>query len=165
MKDIITQVETALKVNLYYLALSVSLTLPDICAALESEDGKTSGLKYANWFDKYVAPKCYGKLTGQQCYKFRCSMLHQGSSQNPQTSYSRIMFYEPRNFGAIFHWGTVNDALLIDVRLFCFDIIDGVNRWLKDVENNPSYNKNLTKMIKRHPEGIFPYAGGSPVIG
>lgn len=165
MKDILSQIEFALNVNLYYLALFVSLTLPDICAALESSDGQTSGVKYAKWFDKYVAPKCYGKLTGQQCYKFRCSMLHQGSSQNPQTSYSRIMFFEPGNSGSIFHWGSINDGLLIDVRLFCLNIMSGVNEWLKDIENDQNFKTNYYKMIKRHPEGIFPYAAGSPVIG
>jgi hypothetical protein len=37
----IREIELALQVQLYYLALISALTLPDICAALEAENGET----------------------------------------------------------------------------------------------------------------------------
>lgn len=60
MEDITDQINRALNANLYYLALFVSISLPDICGATESSDGKSTGAKYIAWFDKYVAPNVMG---------------------------------------------------------------------------------------------------------
>lgn len=39
MELILKEIERALDAKLYYLALQASLTLPDICGALQSDDG------------------------------------------------------------------------------------------------------------------------------
>lgn len=39
MELILKEIERALDAKLYYLALQASLTLPDICGALQSNDG------------------------------------------------------------------------------------------------------------------------------
>lgn len=57
MRDLLQQIESGLQNNLYYLSLFATLSVPDMCAALSSPDGRTDGTKYAAWFDKYVAPK------------------------------------------------------------------------------------------------------------
>jgi hypothetical protein len=36
----------------WYAALYLSLTLPDICARLESDNGKTNRAKFVAWFDQ-----------------------------------------------------------------------------------------------------------------
>ena len=125
MKYLLEQIRKALCVNLYYVSLFTSLAIPDICGAIGSANGKASDTKYKNWVDKYVAHKYFGMLTGEDCYYFRCSLLHQGSSQNPKSTYKRILFVEPSASTNVFHCNILNDALNIDVRIFCEDIILG----------------------------------------
>ena len=127
MNDYLNQIQTSIDSNLYYVALFASLALPDICGAIDAEDGQATAERYRAWFDKYVAPKYRSSdtqfLTGEDCYFFRCSLLHQGSSQHPRSTYSRVLFVEPTATSNVFHCNVMNDALNIDVRIFCSDFI------------------------------------------
>lgn len=54
--------------------------------------------------------------------------------------------------------------LNIDVRIFCEDIITGVEEWLLQNENASNYLKNNDKYMRRYPDGLKPYFVGVPVI-
>ena len=164
MKDLIEQIRVAVDSGLYYLALFTCLTLPDICGAMGSPDGEAVREKYIEWFDKYVAGKYHAMLSGDDCYRFRCSLLHQGSSQHPKSSYFRVLFVEPAATTNVFHCNVLNDALNLDVRIFCRDILSGVEKWLQEYELTDTYKKNYDKFMKRHPGGLHPYIVGVPVI-
>jgi hypothetical protein len=165
MRNLLEQIQKGLENNLYFLSLFTALSMPDICGAIESQDGKSTSIKYEIWFNKYVASQYEGFLTGADCYKFRCSLLHQGSSQHYKSGYSRVLFIEPSNTTNVcVHKGNINDALIIDVCIFCRDIINGVNQWLKKVENTESYKANCDKFMRRYPNGLNPYIVGIPVI-
>lgn len=94
MEDLVAQVRGASTVNLYYVALLTALALPDMCGALESEDGIATRARYADWFDRHVAPAYGGFLDGESAYKFRCSLLHQGTTQHASNKYARLLFVE-----------------------------------------------------------------------
>ena len=164
MKDLLEQIQIGLEANLYYLSLFASLCIPDICGAIRSEDGLSTNDKYKDWFNEYVAEKYDGFLTGEDCYFFRCSLLHQGSSQHSKSGYSRVIFVEPSASTNIFHCNILNDALNIDVRIFCYDIIEGAKAWLKKYEGTDIYKKNYGKFMSRYPNGLAPYIVGLPVI-
>ncbi len=165
MRDYIQQIESALHANLYYVALATSLTVPDVCGAMNSADGWASQAKYEAWFDRYVAPACLGVITGQDCYRFRCTMLHQGSSQHPAGRYTRVIFVEPQAGGGnVLHCNILNDALNIDVRVFCLDILRGAHSWLREVEDTALYQRNYGNFMRRYPQGLPPYINGVPVI-
>lgn len=165
MRDFFQQIDAALRSNLYYVALLTSLAVPDICGALDSEDGLATREKYEAWFDRYVAPACFGVITGEDCYRFRCAMLHQGSSQHPAGRYSRVIFVEPQAAGGnILHCNILNDALNIDVRVFCLDILRGAFTWLDEVEQTQRYQRNYGRFMRRYPQGLPPYIVGVPVI-
>jgi hypothetical protein len=163
MKEIIKQIRLANENGLYYVALLSSLTLPDICGAIESNNGISNREKYKKWFDKYIAPKYNGNFDGETCYYFRCSMLHQGTTQHHKNRYSKIIFVEP-NENYYFHNNIINDALNIDVKTFCEDICCGVEKWLQDVSETENFKKNISKLIKRYPNGLSPYIVRIPVI-
>lgn len=84
---IIDDINKALEAEAYMAALSLVLTLPDICA--KAEYGKTGKANYINWFDENIgqyekAPIEPGEtemphLSGEVVYQLRCSMLHQGT--------------------------------------------------------------------------------------
>lgn len=167
MHDLIEQINKAMDSNLYYLALYTALTLPDICAALESNNGKATGDKYKDWFNRYISPKYKGNLTGEECYCIRCSLLHQGITQHNRSNYSRILFIEPsvnNNMGLMVHNNILEDALNIDIKTFCNDIINAVNTWLNDVKGKEPFETNYKRIIKRYPEGLSPYIVGIPII-
>ena len=164
MKDFLAQIKKGLDENLYFLSLFSTLAIPDLCGAMGSEKGEASPEKYKAWFDEHVAPKYNGFLSGNDCYFFRCSLLHQGSSQHPNNSYKRVLFVEPSATTNVFHNNIMNDALNIDVRIFCNDMITGAEEWLKENEETDLFKKNYDKFMRRYPNGLSPYIVGVPVI-
>lgn len=163
MIDLLNQIEEAIKKNLYYIALLSSLTIPDICGALESDDGKASKEKYIVWFEKYLDP-IYSKgheefISGEDCYYLRCSILHQGRMSHKKSKYDRIMFLEPSDF--IVHniviKGEKESVLVIDVIQFCFDVMKALRQWLDKVKETENYKNNSNLFMKRYTNGFPPY--------
>ena len=184
MRTLIEQVESSLGSGFYYLSLFGALAIPDIAGALSSEDGEASGKKYAEWYEVWVRPRFLevvrasvpeharpyikdieNPLSGDACYRFRCSLLHQGSSQHPKSPYGRIIFIEPGTTTNVVHYGRMNDALCIDLNLFCREVTSGARLWLQTVEQTQQYNNNYERFARRHANGLVPYIGGVPVIG
>jgi len=169
MRDLIDQIDEAIGMHAYYLALYASLTIPDICGAMESEDGLATRTKYIAWFDKYVSQNYVAcgqpTLSGEVCYYYRCGVLHQGRAQHPKMGFSRILFVEPGTTSNVFHNNILNDALNIDVSIFCKDIVNGARQWLAAAEESPNYEKNFPHFMQRYPKGLAPYIVGVPVIG
>jgi hypothetical protein len=184
MRSLIDQIEASLGSHLYYLSLIGTLAVPDIAGALSSADGEASGKRYADWYDTWARPRfveavrasvpeharLYVKdienpLTGDVCYRFRCSLLHQGSSQHSKSLFSRIVFIEPGATTNVIHYGQINDALCIDLNLFCREVIAGARVWLQAVEATEQYVKNYERFARRHPDGLPPYIAGVPVVG
>ncbi|MCH7882890.1 hypothetical protein IIA95_00510 [Patescibacteria group bacterium] len=165
MKELLIQIQKGLDTNLYFLALFTALAIPDICGALSSENGETDGQKYKAWFDQYIAPKYINFTDGADCYRFRCSLLHQGRSQLKDSKFSRIWFIEPGTTSVVMHDNTSNDTLNIDVGVFCKDIIAGAEEYLSKNEQTDLYKTNYDKFVRRYPNGIPPLITGVPVIG
>jgi hypothetical protein len=178
MEEIFSQIKGALSYKLYYSALFMAVSLPDICSALQSENNKTTGDKYKNWFNKYIpqlAPSKYGvsgQLKAEDLYLIRCSLLHQGQTSN-QKDYKRLLFLEPgtpayEKLNSL-HCCIVGSelpekSLIIDINKFCDDIIRGGEEWLREMEGNENYKTNSDRLIKRYPNGIAPVFGTS-IIG
>src|SRR5665213_2961362 len=54
LEMIFRDIERALEAKLWYLALAVTLSIPDICSLLELNDGWSNCNIFAAWFDKHV---------------------------------------------------------------------------------------------------------------
>jgi hypothetical protein len=169
MRDLLSQIQLAINGHAYYLALYATLTVPDICGAMESDNGHATKDKYIAWFNQHVAPNYFAcgqaTLTGEVCYFYRCALLHQGRAQHPNLRFSRILFVEPGASSNVFHNNVMNDALNIDVSIFCTDIVQGAQRWLDSAEASSNYQKNFPLFMQRYPNGLAPYIVGLPVIG
>jgi hypothetical protein len=163
MRDYLEQIQLAIGYNLYYVAFMATLAVPDLCGALDSEDGQATKEKYIDWYDRYVTGCDY--LDGSTCYYLRCSMLHQGSTQHPSSRYSKVIFIEPSSRNIVLHCNILNDALNIDLRVFCNDVIGAAARWLAEVEEMERFKANYSRFIHRYPDGLRPYIVGVPVIG
>jgi hypothetical protein len=175
MRTLIEQLESSVGMRLYYLSLFTALTVPDIAGALDAVDGQATGARYADWFEKWVRPvfghralsqvpddiraalpPIENPLTGDACYRFRCSLLHQGRSQHPKSGYSRLLFVEPGASSSVIHGCIANDALVIDLPEFCREVVIGTRHWLGEVERTPRFEANYARFAKRHPAGLAP---------
>jgi hypothetical protein len=57
VRDYLDQVRRVATTDLYFVTLGAALAIPDICAGMETADGRTTGALYAAWFDQHVASK------------------------------------------------------------------------------------------------------------
>ena len=90
IERIISDCEQALDHNLYFAALSLALTLPDICAKAKYPNEKSNKKRYVDWYEEYIGqhqkhPQLFEEsddfpyASGQIIYSLRCSLLHQGT--------------------------------------------------------------------------------------
>lgn len=164
LEELLRQIEGSAKEGKFYLALFGSLALPSICGALESQDGRDTKSRYAAWFDRWIGPTYDGLLTGEQCYSFRCAMLHQGRAIDKGLRYSRVLFVHPSVAHVVMHRNVLNGALNLDVQAFCADMVGGARRWHATVSTSPHFMKNSQSALQTFPEGFPPYIVGVPVI-
>ena len=89
LEQIIDDVNRALDNEAYFAALTLALTLPDICGKAQYPEAAV-GKRYINWYDenigKYEQCPCehckevqMPYLSGEVIYNLRNSMLHQGT--------------------------------------------------------------------------------------
>ena len=95
----IEEIYSALENKLYFPALALALTLPDICGNTEYPNESSVAKKYIGWFDKYIRPDIslageytnkdgqssspperMADLTGEIVYNLRNSFLHSGNA-------------------------------------------------------------------------------------
>lgn len=162
----ISSIEKALEDKNYIAALSLTLTLPEICISLASSNGKSDGNKYEKWFTQFVSPM-YEHLEGQftlqgrECYALRCSVLHNGTHD---VSNARIL-KDIENVAKKFcfcaeNFGTfrmrVNDTVLLNVEDFCANLCNGVYLWYVANATNQHVNKAMDNIMQIHTEGFSP---------
>lgn len=184
MRLLIDQLEQSLGSRLYYLSLFAAMTIPDIAGALGSDDGQANKARYVAWFDEWVGPLFAqdlmeqltpeirsmiptpdNPLTGEVCYRFRCSLLHQGSSRHPMSPYARLVFIEPGATSNVLHGTLVHDLLVVDLPTFCQEVSTAARSWLDKVEGTRRYKENYDRFARRYADGLPPHIIGVPVIG
>lgn len=167
MEELLDELNKVAGAGFYSIALFTSLALPDICAAIESDDGRASGAKYKAWFDQWVAPKYPSyppgstTLTGETCYAYRCGLLHQGRTMHEKLGYARVLFLPPAGFTV--HNSIFNDALVIDIPSFVKDISESIREWLGTVAGTQNFDRHYSNFMKRHKNGLAPYIQGMDV--
>ena len=161
MEDIVRAIKENLQTKNYYSALFITLTIPSICGALESDDGEDNRSKYKDWYDRYITGL---QLKGDDCYKLRCSILHQGTTSHKSSSFSRVLFTFPNPSRTIYHNNVVNGALNLDILLFCNQFLGAIEKWYEHVKDMSNYKKNTEKTIRTYPIGLAPYMVGMPLI-
>jgi hypothetical protein len=163
MRDYFEQTRAATQVGLYLVCLGAALVIPDMYGAMESADGLARPQRYIGWFDQHVAPRYGGFVAGEDCYVLRCSMLHQGTTQNPKGNFSRFLSTEPGD-PLTTHNNIMGGALNLDVGRFVNDMVEAALAWVVTAEQTPNYRANYSRFIQRYPQGLAPFIVGAPVI-
>lgn len=169
MQQYLDSIKHSLITNNYFGAITIALTLPDICAYVNSSNNKTSSKKYCKWFDKYLA-KSYSEifrdeyknenidvvnLIAQECYATRCSLLHQGThhiknqsilNEAKHATVSSVHFMSI-GYGEYLRNG---DILYLDINFFCKNMIYAVETWMKDISSDHKKMKKIKAMPVIH---------------
>jgi len=159
----LTEIENAIDSRLYYIALVLTLTVPDVCSALESENGRAHSTLYKNWCRKHLQ-QAFPSLTPEDCYSLRCGVIHQGRMGIPGRDFARVIFTFPDSGLNVFHNNVMNDALQFDAVRFCQSIISAARAWTFIAAENPIVRANADNLVQLRSNGMPPYIVGAPVI-
>ena len=95
MIKIIDEIRKAIKNKTYLSALTLALTIPDICSQVETGKEDSDRWIYIDWFNKYIEKESFDldigefkeqTFNGNMCYALRCKVLHNGNVELQQTS-------------------------------------------------------------------------------
>lgn len=166
LEILLTEIERALDAGFSYLAVLSALALPDICGALESEDGRAHPTRYKGWYTANLAT-VWPMLTADECYSLRCGVLHQGRSEimAPGGVTKPVAFKLPDPMESTIHGVVYNDAMLLfEADLFCDEMIEAVRAWHQRMRNDPTVQANLPNLVRLRPHGFPPVMVGAAVI-
>lgn len=168
MSNFTNAVKDSLKQENWYSALTLALTLPDICGKLENPN-QSSSKRYVNWFDTYLKKKysidAWGEehifISGKDAYALRCSYLHGGegeiSSQRIKTLLEEFVFLAPKFVNGEYtgsHCNQFNNILQLRVDLFCLDICNAVEEWVSNNCEKQRIQKIAHNMLEIHENGL-----------
>jgi len=154
------EIQEAVERKNYYVALIAGLSLIDMCAALESEDGEANKDKFAQWFDTNMidyVPKDGTErakklsLSGKECYTFRNKLLHQGRAallddKAPRSHKTGVIAFSIGS--ASFHRSNLEGNYYVDIPNFLGDICRAVSNWRVRMTGNSSFERNHARMLQ-----------------
>lgn len=170
---VLADINRCIEAKLYYPALLIALTVPEICAALALD--KNTFVKrphYAEFIDKYT-PLTGSALSGELCYQLRGGLVHRANlAGHDKFPNSHVLFSIPET-GMGIHGFVLKSALkpdhesamIFDLASFCKTIIDAAYKWYEDHQNDPMVAKNMKNLIRYAPNGIPGFVSGMPVVG
>ena len=120
----------------YWSLLHVTVCIPDICGALESDNGESTKAGYIAWSDHYLPDQL---LTGAERYRMRCKVLHQGRASTDQPGrYDGFAFTQPPTIGRPCHREIDGKTLVLDVGQLAVETQAGAERWFQALESAPT---------------------------
>lgn len=135
-------------------ALSLALSLPDICGYLQY--GKIGSKKrYIQWWEQNVQCKYTVKssdglrvfLSGSNVYALRCAFVHQGSDEIEfKEEIRKFQFTAPGK--STIHNNKIGDIHQLQVDVFCEDISSSVETWWHKNKENEEIKERLGDFIK-----------------
>lgn len=157
MNNFIQSLNHSLATENWYAAITLALTLPDICASIDRPGQKISRERYAEWFDKYVGDRYIMNvndrkhifMNGDDLYSLRCAVLHQGISKidTPKENNrvkGKFIFHHSKVVTMHKLCHPESRSILIEIKIFCEDIIFGVSKWNSEViADKDDRRKNL----------------------
>lgn len=182
LQAILHEIERALEAKLYYVAIAVALSVPDICSCLECDPDKgiwATQQKYAAWCDTNLK---LTNLDGNDLFRLRGGVLHQGHFGHPKSKFDRVIFLGPESrIKAHDVVITVSDEasfggtraadlrltgriLQLGVSEFCQAIMDGARQWVILRAGDPYVERNLPNLVRYRPHGLPPFSVGVPTI-
>ncbi len=166
METILKEIERALEARLWYAAVVLALTLPDICAKLEAapnarKDGQQA--RYRRWCRRNLSDR-FG-LSDDLCWYLRCGVVHEGRYKHKD--FDRVVFTTPDGGGVHNIILKIGDTrmLSLHVLIFCEEMMLSVSNWYNVKRDDQVVSKNLQRLVQLRPEGLLPFFKGAVVMG
>ncbi|MDI7862550.1 hypothetical protein MRS76_11315 [Rhizobiaceae bacterium n13] len=158
---LLNEIKLAASHGMPFLAITMTLTLPDLCVSLSAKDGRTSAEEYKKWCTSYLPEDKFKYLTVDDIYSMRCGVIHNGRFGDLKHNVGRIIFtLPPTNMQACIS----NDAYLYNVVEFCGYFADAVYRWHEANKTAATVQENLSRLMQYRAEGFPPYIMGVGVL-
>lgn len=159
---------TSIESENWYAALTLALTIPDICSRLSNPDlAQKSQKRYVKWFDEYILhhyeSPFHGKgftfMSGGDCYALRCALLHEGrdditSQKARREVLSKIIFSTTGS-----HRCQINGVLILNLQAFCSEICQGVQSWNQDYKESSEVQGAIKELLTIQTQGFSPSFG------
>jgi hypothetical protein len=185
---LLDQIVKSIKAELYFPALSLCVTLPDICTSIEADPEVAFHENfdtYCDWFDRFAAP-CFKELQGADCYYLRGGVVHSGHFRHKKSRFDRIIFFLPGPIGVdrdvvvtiaddvTFSGKTREEitgsypkrqstgkVLQVDLLQFCDIMMGAASRWAREQAENPHVIANLPNLVRVRDGGFPPFMVGN----
>lgn len=157
-----SSIRNSLSSGNWYSALMMALALPDICGRLEtpnigSKERSIRWLKerFEPLYTHQIGPKreTHTFLSANDFYALRCSLLHEGSDiieeQRAREVLTRFNFITPPINGKI-HCNQINNALQLQIDIFCNEIADTVEQWANDKSSDSEVQTRIKNLMVIH---------------
>jgi hypothetical protein len=175
LECVLREVETSLNNGLFYVALAVTLTIPDICAGLECDPDRVwvTEKKYIAWLEANLT-RNYEWFTAEDCARLRHGVVHTGGFGHPKKRYERVMFTLPavpialpartREVLSEGFESAPGSVLTMNLEGFCCDMLRAARAWERANATNPTVLTNMAKLVRFRPDGVPPWVIGAPMI-
>lgn len=136
LHPLLNEIDRAVTAGLPFLAVAMTVALPDICMSLISPDARTSPERYKQWCEDNLGSE-FSYVTPEDLYSMRCGVLHNGRFGGMTHSVARIIFALPGS--STFINCASNDAYFYSVSDFCRNFTKAVREWFEKNKKIPSF--------------------------
>jgi hypothetical protein len=162
LHPLLTEINRAASGGLPFLAIAMTVALPDICVSLISDDGRSTPTLYKDWCRENITADELSYVTADDLYSMRCGILHNGRFGDLKHNVERVMFAIPGPIGIT---GRMNDAYVYNVADFCKKFTDAVDAWYDRNRENENIKTNIPRLMQYRMKGMPPYVVGIPLLG
>ena len=160
---LLREINKAAESGLHFLAVTMTVALPDICVSLISEDGRSDRDRYKEWCEDNLGSE-FNYLTGDDLWSMRCGVLHNGRFGDLKHNVGRVIFAPPNPQQNTFVNCVLNDAYFYSSVEFCRNFTNAVSRWFEKNRNDPTVQANLPRLMQYREGGLKPYVSGITVL-
>lgn len=162
MDDIFDQIMGTLNAGFPYAAIALALSVPDICANLQTTKDASTGrqkARYLQWYRTNLATN-FPEITEDDFYSLRNGVVHTGTFGSSK-QYARIVFGVANQFGS----ARVDDLLIYETKWFCETIVRAAATWYESAKSDANVVSNIGRLVRPRKDGLRPYVIGMPLIG
>jgi hypothetical protein len=165
LETIFADMWRSIEAKLYYPALIVALTIPDICVGLTMP--KAEHVKKPH-YNKFIADYGNRELPLEECYMLRGGVVHRADLRgHAHIQTSHVIFTTPESQIKI-HSLTMQalgkSAMVFDLQSFCQAMEAAARRWYEANAKNSVVEENLKNIIRICPNGLSPFVVGQPIL-
>ncbi|WP_336640273.1 hypothetical protein [Microbacterium sp. USHLN272] len=157
MDYLTNEIREATRVGLWHVALQASLAAIDICAALNSEDGRTTGARFKQWAADWIGSS---PIHPDYLWQLRCGILHEGRLKETPS----VVFTVPLKAGWVVHQNSVDGVQQVDLLLFCNEICTKIESWWELSKEREPVATNAMSLVRERPDGLPGFGNAVRVI-